>query len=260
MSEPNVFNEAACEERADLLRQLEQTSDPSASSPVTQLSPLPENRKRKGSETPVRCQTARSNCKTRDNSTCIITGAEDPVEVAHIFPFSFWSECSTQPKDVTLIWHGLRLLWSDERVTAWYNAIFPTGNTEGLHNLICLSPSVHSYHERHRFALKPIELSNDEKVQRVELRNVETEQRIYSGDEIILKTDDPLRFPLPSLALLEMRWYLQRIAALRGGGEQPGKAYNDESDEENCDELVEGPSLDIESLFERLEDYGVLAC
>jgi len=58
------------------------------------------------------------------------------------------------------------MFWSEERVDAWYNAIFPSG-TEVVNNLMCLAPSVHKYHERAYFVLEPRELSDDKRRLRV---------------------------------------------------------------------------------------------
>jgi HNH endonuclease len=39
---------------------------------------------------------------------------------------------------------------------------------------------------------------------------------VQSGDTFTLTTDDPIHKPLPSWELLEMQWYLQRLAAMSG--------------------------------------------
>ncbi|TVY91923.1 hypothetical protein LAWI1_G004437 [Lachnellula willkommii] len=41
-------------------------------------------------------------------------------------------------------------------------------------------------------------------------------QKVKSGDIFEVKTDDPEARPLPSFALLEMQWYLQRITGMAG--------------------------------------------
>lgn len=46
------------------------------------------------------------------------------------------------------------------------------------------------------------------------LLNCQTRQIIRSGDEIIITTPDPIRFPLPDEELLRLQWILHRLAAL----------------------------------------------
>ena len=158
-------------------------------------------------------------------------------------------------------WDTLRTFWSQERVDAWYNGIFPQG-TEVCQNLICLAPNAHAYWERAHFALKPIRLSDDKKrldvqffwlstnpyVPSVNVLNVpslpanldqgpklakllnhETDAKIHSGCEISLETDDPVSRPLPDFRLLEMQWFLHRVAAMSGAAESQTD-FHDESD------------------------------
>lgn len=62
------------------------------------------------------------------------------------------------------IWETLRVFWSDDRVKAWHDAVFPDGNfVEACHNLICLNPLARRHHGNGYFVLKPIELSDDKK-------------------------------------------------------------------------------------------------
>ena len=155
------------------------------------------------------------------------------------------------------------MFWSEERVDAWYNAIFPTG-TEACHNLMCLCPNAHKYWEKAHFALKPIRLSDDMKrldiqffwlakgnhtsevriLQRppipmdsdqgpnfTKLYNVRADKKICSGDTISLETDDPVAHPLPDVRLLEMQWFLNRVAAMSGAAE-PQDDFGDDSDDD----------------------------
>ena len=43
---------------------------------------------------------------------------------------------------------------------------------------------------------------------------------IKSGDLFELKTDDPEARPLPSMALLEMQWFLQRVMGMAGAADE----------------------------------------
>lgn len=138
--------------------------------------------------------------------------------------------------------------------------------------MLCLAPTVHTYWGNARFALKPIYLAPDRKSLVVEfywmpipprqprtllmtrpelpsdlssagnlkLWNHSTEVKICSGQKITLTTHDPDSHPLPSMALLEMQWILQRIAAMCGGAE------DDQSDLDDDDDDGETPALEAE--------------
>ena len=84
----------------------------------------------------------------------MITKAGEPVDIAHIYPFSMRN--LKESSSIDSIWAALRTFWSQERVDAWYNAVF-SSDTEVV-NLMCLDPSAHKYHERAYFALEPIEI------------------------------------------------------------------------------------------------------
>jgi len=182
----------------------------------------------------------------------VLTRAADPVEVAHIYPFSMRNLKESSSTDPSSIWNVLRVFWSQERVNAWYNAVFSSG-TEVVSNLMCLAPSVHKYHERAYFALEPREISDDKKrltlkfhwlphykhskqvsldqgPNRVKLLNIKTNRIICSGDEIFLETSDPDRLPLPDWRILDMQWILQQVAAMSGAAELHDDFYEDDDD------------------------------
>jgi hypothetical protein len=160
-------------------------------------------------------------------------------------------------------WNALHIFWSEERVNAWYDAVFPKG-TEACYNLMCLCPDAHKYWEKAHFALKPIGLSDDKKGLDIQffwlakgnrtsqvailqhpplpvqldqgpnmtmLLNVQTKQIICSGDQIALETDDPVAHPLPDLKLLEMQWVLNRVTAISAAAE-PQDDFGDDSDDD----------------------------
>ena len=167
-----------------------------------------------------------------------------------------YEESTIQQPGVSF-WNALRAFWPNERVEAWYGAIFPQGPNV-CQNLICLSPDAHAYWERAYFALKPIRLSEDKKRLDVQffwlssnprvssvhtadvpslpanldhgpgltkLFDIETGEEIRSGREISLETDDPVSRPLPDFGLLEMQWILHRVAAISGATEHQGDLY-----------------------------------
>jgi hypothetical protein len=195
----------------------------------------------------------------------VVTFAGEPIEVAHIYPFSM-AGVEEEPRNRYSFWTILRVFWRQERVDRWYQAIFPRG-TEVVDNLMCLAPSVHKYHERVQFALQPISLAENGKrltvrfwwlprfehpnegvpagerptipedmdgrmgrQSKTKLYNVDTDQKICSGDEIILETCDADTLPLPNWDLLEMQWVLQCIAAMSGSAEPRDESYGEDGD------------------------------
>jgi HNH endonuclease len=195
----------------------------------------------------------------------VLTENSEPVDVAHIYPFSMHNLRAPTSMDPNNIWTVLGLFWSQSRVNAWYEAIFSNG-TEVVYNLMCLAPSVHKYHENAYFVLKPKEISDDKKRLTVKffwlprnqqqygplvdilhipsipedldgrhvgvgLHNNNTDKRIRSGDEICLETKDPERLPLPDVRILEMQWMLHRVAALSGAAE-PRDDFGEETDDD----------------------------
>jgi hypothetical protein len=153
----------------------------------------------------------------------------------------------------------LRNFWPEEKISAWKAAVFPDGPEEcGLEtarNMITLSADAHILWNDGAFALKPISISEDNTtlviqffwqvkqpllMQTINLttprlltRNLESndetrlidcrhseDRRIKSGDFFELTTDDPEARPLPSMALLEMQWFLQRIIGMAGAADE----------------------------------------
>ncbi|KAL4904161.1 hypothetical protein BDW74DRAFT_179253 [Aspergillus multicolor] len=174
-------------------------------------------------------ESATDLCIERD-PYCAITNAE-----RHLEDNNFWGM--------------LECFWNKERVDAWRKAVAGPDGTEVLKNMLCLSLNAHMLWRMGRFALQPLDLSEDGKVLRVRffwlplakysisipmttfprlpstldhvgnstfLFNCLTERPIRSGDEITMSTTDPAALPLPSLALLEMQWMLTRVLGLSG--------------------------------------------
>ena len=199
----------------------------------------------------------------------MLTKVAEPVDVAHIYPFSMRNLKQPTSPDPYSIWTVLLQFWSQDRIDAWYKAIFSSG-TEVVYNLMCLGPPAHKYHERAYFALEPKEISNDKKRLTVKffwlprnqqyspkvdilrtplipedldgrhlgigLWNFHTDKRIRSGDEIYLETNDPERLPLPDLRILEMQWILHRVTALSGAAE-PRDDFGEDADDDWCHDL-----------------------
>jgi hypothetical protein len=181
---------------------------------------------------------------------CVLTKTLDCTQVAHVYPFALGAKAGT--KEHRFFWDHLAIFWSAERIERWEKAIFGDDRrTETLANLMCLGPMTHGVWGKCRFAIKPIELSDDKKkltvqffwlaegkygprhlqtpptqptntsasASRTPLPNIETDQYIQSGDIISFTTHDPGGFPLPSIDLLDMQWALHRVSALSGAAD-----------------------------------------
>ncbi|OJD11661.1 hypothetical protein ACJ73_09497 [Blastomyces percursus] len=206
-------------------------------------------------------------CRMRDENRCVITGADDPADVAHIFPFSMRElQSPVLVNDVFNPWSVLRMFWTKERVDAWYDAITSPLATESVRNLMCFAPSVHKYHERAYFALEPVEEDSESNTltvrfhwlqhmtrwhylevnthpsfppgigygRMIRLWNVESGEEIVSDTLIRITAHEGI--PLPDPALLQLQWILHRIIALAGGAEPVDKPYNDYDDCDDYDE------------------------
>ncbi|KAJ9295611.1 hypothetical protein DTO217A2_9015 [Paecilomyces variotii] len=226
-----------------------------------------------------RSEAAKKSCLTRDNKECILTHAGEPVEVAHIYPYSM----SSVPQDGQF-WRSLQTFWTTEQISRWKSVIFSDQSTEVVPNLISLSPSAHAYWGKALFALKPQNESQDgthmdvqffwlrpykrmpsipltttpslpsgimSSVNNVKLYNHLADTPIRSGDIITLRTDNPQLRPLPSRDLLEMQWILHRLTALSGGAEALFYCYGPDNDDT---QLYEASSLCDEDTI-NMDDY-----
>ncbi|KKZ61436.1 hypothetical protein EMCG_03949 [[Emmonsia] crescens] len=224
-----------------------------------------ECKRKRDEQATIRSQREADLCRERDCKQCVITQADSPVEVTHIFPFAMrYLQSHEARKAWYNPWKVLRLFWSDERVDRWLQTIEPT--TETMKNLLCLTPSVHKYHANAYFALKPVEMSEDETIltlqfhwlpcinnpstmristkpdiprigdrrendsKMIKIWNVETEKKICSGDQIVMKTIDKKRFPLPDPAILDMQWVLHALTAMSAGAEPLEELYENDDD------------------------------
>ncbi|KAK2875674.1 hypothetical protein FQN49_001507 [Arthroderma sp. PD_2] len=233
-------------------------ADQPASTSVTP--PRPAKRRRFSSDS--RSKGAAQGCRSRDENKCLITEYLDPIDVAHIFPFSM-RNISEHDDRARQFWQLLRVFWKKERVDAWYAASISRG-TEVVNNLICFAPHIHRWHSKGLFALQPIHQSEDRKqltvkfywlpqrefAQHVDLLdaptipdkltgikmaykawNVRTEEKVVSGTEIVMKTSDPDNLPLPDWDLLDLQWVLQRLTALSGAAD----VYDDYDDDDSSE-------------------------
>ena len=195
--------------------------------------------------------------KVRDRGKCVVSllGA---VEACHLYPWSGFRH--TRHKEVGHFWQLLSMFWPvDSREAS--NLIFadsrprtPRG-TETVANIISFCPTMHAYHTRGSFGLRPIQMSEDATKMELEFhwfhrarrqrrdrmdildlpkssRNLFkddkddvhprydpesiTSDMLTSGTRFTISTHDPSTHPLPHPRLLNIQWHLQRLLAISG--------------------------------------------
>ena len=198
------------------------------------------------------------NCKLRENDLCILTKSGYP-QGAHIYPFCLLDANRNQQSERNhRFWDLLSIFWTKEHIQRWRQAVFtdsatPDTGVDSCTNILCLCPNAHTYWNEGLFALKPLNLSPDNKELKVQffwqprykhnpgnkikiLTNTVSSEGldgvdedvflcrkagatpafIRSGDCFTFKTDDPIERPLPSIDLLDMQWTLQRLVGMSG--------------------------------------------
>ncbi|KAI9370818.1 hypothetical protein BJX61DRAFT_68157 [Aspergillus egyptiacus] len=186
-------------------------------------------------------------CKERDEGSCLIIKAGDDVtKVAYIYPYLLGTKVGNIM--YRKFWELLSRFWPSNDIRKWECAVLGPERNEILPNLMCLSPTVLHLWRNAKFALKPNELSEDKKTLTVEfywlpdfghdfkdlatpppnpnnldsttrgtrLFDCKTDKCIRSGDLLRFTTDDPKKWPLPSVDLLHMQWVLNRLMSLCG--------------------------------------------
>ncbi|KAH7355110.1 hypothetical protein BKA65DRAFT_234125 [Rhexocercosporidium sp. MPI-PUGE-AT-0058] len=221
-----------------------------------------------------RSKAASDLARERDGYCCVLS-KNSSIDVAHIYLFC---RLSTSEENVFgtrhLFWMHLKSFWSEEKVAAWEAELFPRGlsktGDERVDNRITLSKDAHCLWNRGAYALKPISISDDKTILRVQLfwqkkqpdmqaamslltiplstENLNQNEgafdhgqtilydeggnRIKSGDIFDLKTDDPTTKPLPSFKLLELQWFLTRVIGMAGAAFPYEAGSGDDSDED----------------------------
>ncbi|QMW42050.1 hypothetical protein G4B11_005374 [Aspergillus flavus] len=213
----------------------------------------------KPSITPTKTSTgreksARKLCEKRDDLTCLITGFKEPIEIAHIYPLSLGQKSKTEQEQ---FWETISNFWTSEKIDSWKAEVLGPQGTEHCANLMCFSNIAHKLWEKARFALYPLQLSDDKKTLTVKffwlptmkylrsqsitrlpspiapdlisstkdgipfakLFKLVTEEKIRSGDILTFYTTDPVKLPLPSVKLLQLQWTLHRVLAMSGAAD-----------------------------------------
>ncbi|KAK9489245.1 hypothetical protein V1508DRAFT_458612 [Lipomyces doorenjongii] len=158
-----------------------------------------------------RNRLARDLADERDNFRCVLTG-DTSRECAHIYPFhliKYKEEDAFGERHI--FWDHLKNFWPEQKIADWELELFPKGlhemGEEKTYNLITLSRTAQDMWARGALALKPISVSND---------NFKSPGHIIPRRQT---TNDPTTKPLPSFQLLEMQWFLQRVAGMAGAAD-----------------------------------------
>ncbi|KAE8338380.1 hypothetical protein BDV24DRAFT_166404 [Aspergillus arachidicola] len=160
------------------------------------------------------------------------------TEAAHIYPNGLLKASTREPDAVERFWYIMKVFWDDDRVQRWKSGDFCDGRfalrpmqiddsrtikvqlfwQKGLSNpLARVDLLMKPESSRGLYGCKGHSLAvftgtykeNGEPIYRA----------IASGDAFTISTNDPETMPLPSQALPEMQWYLQRIAGMGGAAE-----------------------------------------
>ncbi|KAE8423373.1 hypothetical protein BDV36DRAFT_290509 [Aspergillus pseudocaelatus] len=96
-------------------------------------------------------------CLERDRYCCI-TKRDEPVDVAHIYPYTMMGRHWYEQHQ---FWLNLSCFWAPGKVERWKQVVSGLEGTEVLQNVLCLSCDCHGLWRKARFALQPVELSKD---------------------------------------------------------------------------------------------------
>ncbi|KAJ5509673.1 hypothetical protein N7527_011816 [Penicillium freii] len=200
-------------------------------------------------------------CRERDNYKCVLSNY-DEYDICHIYPWCLNGQEGTE--DQRTFWKTMRMFWPEDKVDAWRAAVTSEHGTEILQNLLALNPTLHREWGNARWALQPIRVEDDGTKLLVRYYRLPQYPReiavpmaqepvlpadyaaagirpILSGDIIELRTSDPARLPLPSMAILEMQWVLHRVLALAGAADSSLDTWDSDSDSDT--EVCLGPSI-----------------
>ncbi|KAL1890013.1 hypothetical protein Cpir12675_005579 [Ceratocystis pirilliformis] len=188
-------------------------------------------------------QSTIKDTRRRDGDTCVVSGLQGPVEVCHIVPSSI---------------NGQKLAIFKEFVRGFcpdllprVQQLFPGSNTAIAENLMCLTPTLHSFWGAGLFALEPVSSSSTLVTVRfwwmhdllrqitVDLpRAIPGRRRFYdSRSRLEILTGAILQFrsrqgiPAPDFTLLKVQYLMQIMGVLCGAAE-PDEDGQEEEDGE----------------------------
>ncbi|KAE8158947.1 hypothetical protein BDV40DRAFT_274645 [Aspergillus tamarii] len=198
---------------------------------------------------PKRLESTKDTASERDNECCVITKMGEPIQICHIYPYALGVMAESEWEK---FWSHLEIFWPPETIARWKKDIMGPDGTEVPQNLLCLSTIVHDLWGSARLAFEPVEMSeaktsltmrfwwlprraysmevalcvapdlpSDLKASpcNAKLWNCDTDQPIYSDQLVTMTTQDPEAMPLPSFDLLQMQWFLERVAAMSGAAD-----------------------------------------
>ncbi|EOA86497.1 hypothetical protein ACJQWK_08628 [Exserohilum turcicum] len=148
-------------------------------SPQTSTSRTRSKRKHGSRESsPARSPDVAARCKKRDGNLCVVSrmGATD---AAHVYPWcAFGGENGERVKD---FWKVLGMFWPSKLVEAWRGKIFVDPNenkgTETVENMLTLTSTLHRFHTKGVFALRPVQMSEDKTQLELEFHWLVLEER-----------------------------------------------------------------------------------
>ncbi|PHH52115.1 hypothetical protein CFIMG_004136RA [Ceratocystis fimbriata CBS 114723] len=169
--------------------------------------------------------------RQRDTQTCIVSMLMGPTEVCHIVPSSINGEKLTIFKKFVGGFCPNLLPRVQE--------LFPAKNTDIVENLMCLTPTLHSFWGAGLFALEPVSTSSTSTTVRFWwmndlLRQINTclprpvpcrPHFFYSPSGLPILTGDILEFfstpeiPAPDYTLLKVQYLMQIMAVICGAAE-----------------------------------------
>ena len=197
--------------------------------------------------------------RIRDGGRCAITGEAD-CEVCHIFPYCHGKN---QGQRSSKLWSVLEMFWGGEHTAELKEILYGPHDARRtsinrLGNLITLCHGAHSHWKKGYFALKHISGGGYEMVLELEwlpdhpelsregvrldqpventsaqfladhgLFNLFTNQRIYSGYQFTMTTDNTEDSPLPDERLINLQWFLTRILRMSGVAEPVDLNYDE---------------------------------
>ncbi|KIX09361.1 uncharacterized protein Z518_00440 [Rhinocladiella mackenziei CBS 650.93] len=226
----------------------------------------PQRLEKLNSDTQSSVPRSAKECKERDDHKCVLTGKPNP-DAAHIFPYYMINPRSKADRNkmfngVPEFWTSLRIFWDENRVNKWKRTIFqdhqhqnPYASVDRCFNLISLSVETHDMWKMGMFALKPLQLSSDrlDFVEGYFLPRIQGDgstPRICSGEILTLTTKDPENLPLPSLELLEMKWFLQRLVGMSGAARYPILDFDDDESEDDSSWSAPERTPDVDNSLE----------
>jgi hypothetical protein len=115
------------------------------------------------------------------------------IDAAHIYPWCGFG--GKNEERVVNFWTTLKMFWKEELVESWRSKLFvdannPNRGTETIENMVSLSAILQRFHSAARFALRPIQLSDDKTKLELEFHWLVVEERNRQDEVDIM--DEPL--------------------------------------------------------------------